>query len=56
VAYWWLHRDKEVLAAYQFAEEQTLATDGYEALVTAEQALLSQLAREIAATLLVTDP
>ena len=55
VAYWWLHRDKEVLAAYKFAEEQALETDGYGALVTAEQVLLSQLAREIAATLVVTD-
>jgi uncharacterized lipoprotein YmbA len=55
VAYWWLRRDKEVLSAYQFSEEQALATDGYEALVAAEEVLLAQLAKEIAATLLVTD-
>lgn len=54
VAYWWLRRDKEVLSAYQFAGEQALTTDGYKALVTAEEALLTQLAKEIAVTLVVT--
>lgn len=55
VAYWWLRRGREVLSAYQFAEEQTLAADGYPALVTAEEALLRQLAVKIAASLVVPD-
>jgi uncharacterized lipoprotein YmbA len=55
VAYWWLRRGKDVLSAYQFAEEQALAADGYAALVAAEQALLSELAKKIAATLVITD-
>jgi uncharacterized lipoprotein YmbA len=55
VAYWWLRRDKTVLSAYQFAEEKALTTDGYAALVAAEQALLSELAKEIAATLVVPE-
>ena len=55
VAYWWLHRDKEVQSVYQFAEEQALTADGYEALVAAEEYLLAQLAKEIAATMIVTD-
>jgi uncharacterized lipoprotein YmbA len=55
MAYWWLRRGKEVIAAYQFAEEQALVTDGYAALVAAEEALLTQLAEKIAATLVVTD-
>ena len=55
VAYWWLRRDKEVVAAYQFAEEQALAADGYAGLVAAEEILLAQLAQKIAATLIVTD-
>ena len=55
VAYWWLRRGKEVLSAYQFAEEQTLAADGYTALVAAEEALLYQLAAKIAATLVVPE-
>ena len=55
VAYWWLRRGREVLAAYQFAEEQALVADGYTALVAAEEVLLTQLAKKIAATLVVTD-
>lgn len=53
VAYWWLRRGKEVLSAHMFAEEHTLTTDGYAALVTAEETLLAQLAKKIAATLVV---
>ena len=53
VAYWWLRRDKEVLSAYQFAEEQALTADGYAALLAAEEALLHQLGKKIAATLVV---
>ena len=55
VAYWWLRRGDEVLAAYMFAEEQALVTDGYAALVAAEKVLLTQLAEKIAATLVVPD-
>jgi uncharacterized lipoprotein YmbA len=55
VAYWWLRRGNEVIAAYIFAEEQALVTDGYAALVAAEEVLLTQLAEKIAATLVVTD-
>ena len=55
VAYWWLRRGEEVLAAYVFADEQALVTDGYGALVAAEKALLAQLAKNIAATLVITD-
>ena len=55
VAYWWLRRGEEVLAAYVFTEEQALVTDGYAALVAAEKALLTQLAKNIADTLVTTD-
>lgn len=55
VAYWWLRRGKEVVSAYQFSEEQALDADGYGALVAAEEVLLSQLAKKIAATLVVSD-
>lgn len=55
VAYWWLRDHKELVSAYQFSEEQTLAADGYTALVAAEQALLQRLATEIAATLVVPE-
>lgn len=51
VAYWWLRREGELVSAHQFAEEMALAEDGYPALVAAEEALLAQLAKEIAATL-----
>lgn len=53
IGYWWLRRDNEVLAAYQFSEYQTLSGDGYQALVQAERALLSQLAEKIAASMTV---
>lgn len=53
VAYWWLRRDKEVLSAYRFSEEQDLAVDGYAALVAAEEALIQRLAVKIAASLTV---
>ena len=51
VAYWWLQRDGEVIASYQFAESRDLSRDGYGALANAEQALLVQLAGRIAASL-----
>lgn len=55
VAYWWLRDGKELVSAYQFSEEELLATDGYAALVAAEQALLQRLATKIAATLVVPE-
>ncbi len=48
VAYWWTSRQGEVLAGYQFAEREPLASDGYPALAAAQKSLLSQLARNIA--------
>ncbi len=51
VAYWWLHRDGEVVSSYQFAESRGLTRDGYGALANAEQALLVQLAERIAASM-----
>ena len=48
VGYWWLRRNSEVLAAYQFSESKDLTGDGYKALVQAERALLTQLAERIA--------
>jgi uncharacterized lipoprotein YmbA len=54
VAYWWLRRGNEVVSAYQFSEQRQLSADGYAALVSAQQALLSQLASEISATLVAT--
>lgn len=55
VAYWWLQREGEVQAIYQFAEYRTLSEDGYAALAGAEKALLMNLAGEIAATLVDPD-
>ena len=54
MAYWWLRQGEDVISVYQFAEEKTLAADGYSALVSAETALLQQLATAIAATMVVT--
>ena len=51
VAHWWLRREGSLVSAHQFAEEQALATDGYNALVAAEAALLTRLAEAIAASL-----
>ena len=53
VGYWWLRRNSEVLAAYQFSESKTLSDDGYQALVYAQRALLSELAEKIAASMTV---
>ena len=55
VAYWWLRRNGEVLSFHRFAESQVLAADGYPALVAAEETLLTELAKKIAASLVVTD-
>jgi uncharacterized lipoprotein YmbA len=51
VAYWWLRRGGDVVSAHQFAEEMTLAENGYPSLVAAEEALLTRLAAKIAASL-----
>ena len=48
VAYWWLQRDGEVVASYQFSERKALSRDGYGAVADAEQALLVKLAARIA--------
>lgn len=50
-AYWWLQRDNEVIAAYQFAETRALAADGYDAMAAAEKVLLTELAQKIADTM-----
>jgi len=55
VAYWWLRRNGEVLSFYRFAESQALNAEGYAALVAAEETLLTQLAKKITASLVVTD-
>jgi uncharacterized lipoprotein YmbA len=50
VAYWEVESDGEI-SSFQFAERQTLSSDGYDALVRAEEGLLRQLAGAIAATI-----
>lgn len=50
-AYWWLRRGDDILQPHQFGKTLALKTDGYAALVDAEKALLSSLARQIADTL-----
>ena len=54
VAYWWLEREGKVVAAYQFAEEEVLAADGYTALAAAQEELLSHLSQQIADSLVAT--
>ncbi len=51
VAYWWVSKSNEVVFAHRFAEEKALNKDGYGALLTAEEQLLSRLAEDIAITL-----
>ena len=51
IGYWWLRRNSEVVAAYQFSESRSLGSSGYQALVEAERALLTQLAEKIAASM-----
>jgi uncharacterized lipoprotein YmbA len=50
VAYWEVVSADSVLS-YEFAEQQSLATAGYTALVQAEEALLKRLAAAMAASL-----
>ena len=50
VAYWEVETGAQV-SSYEFAQSQTLASDGYDALVRAEEALLRQLAAAIAASI-----
>ena len=54
VAYWWLVRADEVIELNRFANTQALQASGYSALVDAEKALLSDLAKQIAASLNTT--
>jgi uncharacterized lipoprotein YmbA len=51
VAYWWLRRDGDIQSSHQMAETRALSRDGYAALVDAQKALLSDLARRISETL-----
>lgn len=50
VAFWELQSDQSS-AAFQFSEQQVLSSDGYDALVQAEEALLRRLASAIAGSL-----
>jgi uncharacterized lipoprotein YmbA len=50
VAYWEVESGGDS-KRFQFAEQQVLASDGYDALAQAEESLLRQLAAAIAATL-----
>jgi uncharacterized lipoprotein YmbA len=54
-AYWWLRRNGDILAAYQFSETKALGSDGYQAVVIAERALLEQLAQRIAGSMILPD-
>ena len=51
VAYWWLERDQEVLASYQFSESRPMAQSGYAALAATQRGLLQTLAKKIASTM-----
>ena len=51
LAYWWLVRDDTVIALNRYADTRSLQASGYGALVESEKALLSELARQIAASL-----
>lgn len=51
VAYWWLVHNGEVIALNRFSESRALTADGYGAMVGAERALLEELAKKIAASL-----
>lgn len=53
VALWWLRSGGQLVSAHQFSEEKLLETSGYPALVQAEEALLEDLARAIANTLVM---
>lgn len=50
VAYWMLESAGDT-RSFRFAERQSLSSDGYDALVRAQEALLRQLAAAIAATI-----
>ena len=51
VAYWWLVRNDEVIDLNRFSKSRALSADGYSAMVDAETALLEELAKKIAASL-----
>ncbi|MCX2977624.1 PqiC family protein [Candidatus Marimicrobium litorale] len=54
VALWWLRSGDQLVSAHQFSEEKPLTSAGYPALVQAEEALLEDLARAIANTLVMS--
>jgi uncharacterized lipoprotein YmbA len=51
VAYWWLVRDDKLVTLNRYADSRKLQASGYGALVEAEKVLLSELAKQIAASL-----
>ena len=53
-ALWWLRSGDQLVSAHQFSEEKSLESAGYPALVKAEEALLEDLARAIANTLVMS--
>ena len=50
-AVWWLRNDDGLLASHQFSKKVGLKSDGYAALVEAEESLLSELGSAVAKTL-----
>ncbi len=56
VAYWWLVRNDEVVDLNRFSKSRALRADGYSAMVDAETALLEELAKKIAASLVPPPP
>jgi uncharacterized lipoprotein YmbA len=56
VAYWWLVRNDEVIDLNRFSKSRALSADGYSAMVDAETALLEELAKKIAASLVPPPP
>jgi uncharacterized lipoprotein YmbA len=56
VAYWWLVRGDEVVTLNRYADSRSLQASGYAALVEEEKILLSELARQIAASMVNPPP
>lgn len=52
LAYWWLVRSGEIVNLNRFSTSRDLTANGYSALVEAERALLEELAKKIAASLI----
>ncbi|MFK7977424.1 MAG: membrane integrity-associated transporter subunit PqiC [Halioglobus sp.] len=51
VAHWWLYDGDSAGQVYEYAGTEALTVDGYGALAKAQQALLDELAKAVAATL-----